>query len=147
MCDSESKTIPRIGVGVMLLAPHGYVFMRRLGSHGSGTYSFPGGHLEYGESVIECAVRECQEELGVLLRDPATLSFFTEDFFPDYNRHYITLYVTGWCDTQPRICEPEKCDHIKFVTLGDKLPDLLFSGIRQAWDFKLNAIVHLRKNG
>lgn len=144
MSDDMETSCPdpqvRVGVGVMLLAPSGYVLMRRQGSHGEGEYSFPGGHLDFGETVLECAVRECQEELGVLVRDPATMPLFTEDFFPEHNRHYITVYVTGWCDTVPHILEPHKCDHLKFVNIGDPLPTPLFSGVRRVWDYKQSTI-------
>ena len=137
----------RVGVGVMLLAPGGYVLMRRQGSHGAGEFSFPGGHLEFGETVQECATRECMEELGVTLRDPSTMPIFTEDFFPESNRHYVTVYVTGWCDTVPKILEPHKCDQLKFASIGDVLPTPLFSGVRKVWDYKQNTIAKVGKRG
>lgn len=137
----------RVGVGVMLLAPGGYVLMRRQGSHGEGEFSFPGGHLEFGETVLECAARECLEELGVSLRDPATMPIFTEDFFQEHNRHYITVYVTGWCDSTPKILEPHKCDQLRFVSIGDELPTPLFSGVRTAWDHKQDTIAKVGKRG
>jgi 8-oxo-dGTP diphosphatase len=130
-----------VGVGVLLLAPGGYVLMRRQGSHGEGEWSFPGGHLEFSETVLDCARRECGEELGVTLKDPATVPLFTEDFFPEHRRHYITVYVTGWCEEQPRIQEPEKCSQLKMVTLGDSLPSPTFSGVAAVWEYKSNAIV------
>lgn len=34
-------------------------------SHDHNYYALPGGHLEYGESVIECIEREIKEELGI----------------------------------------------------------------------------------
>lgn len=34
-----------------------------VGTH-KGQVSFPGGHLDKGETVIDAAIRECQEELG-----------------------------------------------------------------------------------
>lgn len=147
MCDTVATPTVQVGVGVMLLAPAGYVLMRRQGSHGAGTWSFPGGHLEHGETVLECAKRECREELGVELKDPSVISFFTEDSFPESQLHYITLYVTGWCDTHPHICEPLKCDYLKFAAFGDSLPDPLFSGVEQVWNHKLAAIVSRQKNG
>lgn len=135
----------RVGVGVMLLTPGGYVLMRRQGSHGEGEWSFPGGHLEFSETVLDCAVRECREELGVHVRDPITMPVFTEDFFPEHNRHYITVYVTGWCDTVPQILEPHKCTHLRFVNIGDELPAPLFSGVRRIWDYKQGTIAKVAK--
>jgi 8-oxo-dGTP diphosphatase len=140
---TESVVDPqvRVGVGVLLLAPGGYVLMRRQGSHGADTWSFPGGHLEFSETVLDCARRECLEELGVTLRDPVTMSLFTEDFFPEEGRHYITVYVTGWCEETPRIQEPEKCSQIRVVCIGDELPSPLFSGVAAIWAHKQASIV------
>ena len=131
----------RVGVGVMLLAPGGYVLLRRQGSHGSGEWSFPGGHLEYGETVLECAQRECLEELGVELKDATVMPLFTEDLFPSHSRQYITLYVTGWCEAAPKIMEPHKASQIKSLSIGDSLPDPIFSGVTAAWEYKKNTIV------
>lgn len=131
----------RVGVGVMVLGPGGYVLLRRQGSHGEGEWSFPGGHIEFSETVLECAARECQEELGVALKDAAVMPFFTEDHFPQHNRQYITLYVTGWCEEVPRIMEPHKASQIKSFNIGDSLPEPLFSGVETAWLYKKNTIV------
>jgi len=131
----------RVGVGVMLLAPGGYVLMRRQGSHGEGEWSFPGGHLEFSETVLDCARRECEEELGVEIKDPCTVPLFTEDFFPEHGKHYITVYVTGWCEQQPRILEPKKCSQLRLVSLSETLPAPLFSGVASVWDFKSKSVV------
>ncbi len=133
--------VVRVGVGVLLLSPGGYVLMQRQGSHGEGEWSFPGGHLEFSETVLDCARRECLEELGVTLKDACTVPLFTEDFFPDHNRHYITVYVTGWCEEQPRILEPEKCSQLKMVTLGDSLPAPTFPGVGTVWEYKSRSII------
>lgn len=40
----------------------------RKGSHGDGEWALPGGHLEMGESFEQCAVREVEEETGIMVR-------------------------------------------------------------------------------
>ena len=49
---------PRVGVGVIVLREGRVLLGRRLGSHGAGTWQFPGGHLEAFERVEDCARRE-----------------------------------------------------------------------------------------
>ena len=123
----------RVGVGVMVLTPAGYVLIKRKGSHGEGEWSFPGGHLEFGESVEDCGRREVMEELGVELSEVRVLGCFTEDQFP--GKHYITLYVIGKAVGEPRIIEPDKASDICFVTstsVGD-LPTPLFGGVAEAY--------------
>lgn len=39
------------------------------------TYQFPGGHLEYGESLDECLKREIKEETGIELEEVALNPF------------------------------------------------------------------------
>jgi 8-oxo-dGTP diphosphatase len=66
--------------------------MRRAGAHGAGTWGLPGGHQEYGESPEGTAVRETEEETGLLVRPTARLGF-TDDPMPEIGRHYVTLFV------------------------------------------------------
>lgn len=85
----------------------------RKGSHGADTWSFPGGHLEPGETIFECASRELREETAIA-RDPNCFRklTYTNDIFLSEGKHYITIYVetdfngdTPW----PEVMEPEKC--------------------------------------
>lgn len=54
----------------------------------------PGGHLEYGETMEDCARREVLEETGLHL---GALRFgrLTETVLHDVQRHYITLFMIG----------------------------------------------------
>ena len=50
------KKYPKVGIGVMILNDQNQVLLGlRQGSHGAGEWSFPGGHLEFGETVFETA--------------------------------------------------------------------------------------------
>ncbi|WP_413777060.1 NUDIX domain-containing protein, partial [Streptococcus pneumoniae] len=45
---------PKVGVAIIARRPDGCILMgRRKGSHGAGTHSVPGGHLEPGEDIVD----------------------------------------------------------------------------------------------
>jgi 8-oxo-dGTP diphosphatase len=57
--------VVRVGIGVFVWKDGKFLMGKRLGSHGSGTWSIPGGHLEFDETWQQCAVREVLEETGL----------------------------------------------------------------------------------
>ena len=56
---------PKVGVGVAVFQEGRILLGKRKGAHGDGEWGFPGGHLELGETVEECARRELFEETGM----------------------------------------------------------------------------------
>lgn len=114
----------RVGVGVFILSsshesPSNPRFLigKRKGSHGSGTYALPGGHLEYGETPEECAAREVLEETGLKVTNTQFLTA-TNDVMEADRKHYITLFVV--CvrdddDAEARVLEPEKCEGWEWI--------------------------------
>jgi 8-oxo-dGTP diphosphatase len=123
---------PLVGVGVGVICADGIVLLKRQGSHGSGEWSLPGGHLEFGESVIDCARREVKEELGVDLEKCRVIGQFTEDYFP--GKHYITLYCIGTTYQTPKIIEHDKASDSCCIRSKSELPSPLFSGVDQIID-------------
>jgi len=100
---------PRVGVGVIVLRGDLVLLGRRVGSHGAGTWALPGGHLEFGESVEQCARREVTEEAGLSLTTIVP-GPYTSDVFAVEQRHYVTLFVVARCPVgEPEIREPDKC--------------------------------------
>lgn len=82
---------------------------QRLTSHGKDDWQFPGGNLEVGESVLECAARELSEETGLDMAF-AEHAGFSNELFSAGEREYITLYVSAaYLSGEPAIMEPEKC--------------------------------------
>jgi len=113
--DAADSQAPRIGVAV-IIRRGGLVLLgkRRSATHGDGVWQFPGGHLEWGESVHDCARRETREETGLELttiRDGP----WTNDRFPANAgkpaRHYVTLFVVADAPNgEPVTLEPDKCE-------------------------------------
>ncbi|KAI9137464.1 NUDIX hydrolase domain-like protein [Paraphysoderma sedebokerense] len=119
---SASKPLVRVGVGVFVMRQDKKILIgKRKGSHGNGTFQLPGGHLEFGETFEECAIREVKEEAGL---DIHNLSFetATNDIFPTDNKHYVTVFMKGWCkDPNPNaiVMEPEKCEKWEWLSWED----------------------------
>ncbi len=73
------------------------------------TYQFPGGHLEKGETIKECLVRELKEELGMDIEDiPVTPFFKLSHYNKNYhdtglNRQNDIYYVLINTDRNPRL--------------------------------------------
>ncbi len=102
----------------------------RAGSHGHGTWSIPGGHLEYGESWEECARREVMEEVGVTLKNVRYLAT-TNDVFEKDGKHYISIWMEAEIDQgEPRSMEPHKVLGLTWADLKH-LPEPLF---QPSWD-------------
>ena len=57
----------RVGVAVIIMRQNTILLGERIGAHGANTWATPGGHLEFGEAVEQCAIREVYEETGLNL--------------------------------------------------------------------------------
>jgi 8-oxo-dGTP diphosphatase len=124
---------PEVGVGVLVLRAGTVLLGLRRGSHGAGTWSPPGGHLEFGEDPVECARREAFEEAGIAL-GPCQLIGVTNDLFEVERKHYVTLfYAADLVSGVPTVKEPTKCDAWQWWP-WTALPDNLFLPLRHLRD-------------
>jgi 8-oxo-dGTP diphosphatase len=126
--------IPRIGVAVIVQRDDRVLLgLRRSSTHGDGVWQFPGGHLEYGETVEACAVRETLEETGLSVRVVAR-GPWTNDVFADSARHYVTLFMLATVEAgEAEVREPNKCAEWRWFR-WDALPTSLFLSIRHLLD-------------
>lgn len=119
------ERIPRIGVGVLIRKDNKVLLGKRKSAHGTGSWCAPGGHLEFMETVEDCARRETMEETGLTIIN-IQKTIYTEDFFTDEDKHYLTmLIVADWESGEPELREPHKCEEWNWFT-WDNLPDPLF---------------------
>ncbi|MCX6773567.1 MAG: NUDIX hydrolase [Candidatus Micrarchaeota archaeon] len=119
---------PLVGVSVVLVRGNKVLLGKRKGSSnglGIGTWSFGGGHLEFGESPEECGRRELLEETGLEASNFRFLTI-TNDVFPEYGKHYITLFVLAdYVSGEARNLEPEKCEKWEWFE-WNHLPEPLY---------------------
>jgi len=101
---------PYVGVAVIVIRDGRVLLGRRINSHGTGTWQFPGGHLEFGESIEACAERELFEETGLTIISQR-MGPFTNDYFKSEGKHYVTLFVIAdKTSGEVRLKEPHKCE-------------------------------------
>jgi 8-oxo-dGTP diphosphatase len=116
---------PRVGVAVFITNGNKILLGKRKNAHGDGSWATPGGHLEFGESLEQCARREVMEETGLTLQN-IRRGPYTNDVFIDEHKHYITIYmIADYTMGLPRVMEPEKCEQWEWFAWND-LPQPLF---------------------
>ena len=119
----------QVGVGVLVMRDGAVLLGLRRGSHGAGTWSPPGGHLEFGEDPVDCARRETLEEAGIELGQCRFVGV-TNDLFEAENKHYVTLFYTApLLSGVPTVTEPTKCEAWQWWP-WEELPENVFLPLR-----------------
>jgi len=97
----------------LFFAHDGAVLLQRRYNTGyeDGKYSVPAGHLDGGESVIQAAIREAQEELGVKVSPDSIRAVGVMHRKAGDERIDFFVEVSRW---QGEIInnEPQKCDRL-----------------------------------
>ena len=127
----ESRFSLVSAVHLFLLRRQQVLLLRRRNTgYEDGNYSVPAGHLDGGEQVIQAAIREVREEVGIEIAPedldvvrimPRQAEDERIDFF---------IVARRW-DGEPRNCEPDKCDQLYWVDI-DKLPGNVIPYVRRA---------------
>jgi ADP-ribose pyrophosphatase YjhB (NUDIX family) len=106
-----------VGVHVLLLRDDRVLLGRRAGTgYADGMWHLPSGHLEAGESVVDTAVREAREEIGVAVR-PEDLTFaHVSHLAPE--RVNVFFVAEKWAG-EPYNAEPHKCSEIAWWPLRE----------------------------
>ncbi|KKP59581.1 MAG: hypothetical protein UR53_C0001G0081 [Candidatus Magasanikbacteria bacterium GW2011_GWC2_34_16] len=116
---------PKVGVGVIVKKDGKVLMQKRKGAHGFGTWCFPGGHMEFGESLEETARRETIEELGIEITN-IWVGPYTNDVHTGEGKHYVTLFVVSdYASGDPKIMEPDKTEFFDWFD-WEEMPRPLF---------------------
>jgi 8-oxo-dGTP diphosphatase len=119
---------PIVGVSAVLLRADRVLVGRRRGSHGAGTWAFPGGKVDPGEDPATAVARELAEETGLVAVEVRPITW-TSDVIEsgDERWHFVTLHhlvVASPGDPQTR--EPDKVEGWRWVAL-DAIPEPRFA--------------------
>lgn len=114
----------KVGVGVLVIKDGKVLLGKRKGSHGADEYGGPGGHVEYGETLEQTALREIAEECGIRVKDLHVQC--VSDLLTYLPKHYVDVgFVATWAGGEPQVLEPHKLESWGWYDI-DNLPDNLF---------------------
>ena len=66
-----------------------YLLQNRVKKDWQG-YTFPGGHIEPGESIVQSAIREVKEETGLTMKNPRLVG--VKQFWAESGRYIVFLF-------------------------------------------------------
>jgi 8-oxo-dGTP diphosphatase len=110
---------PQVGAGLIIRKGNSILLGFREKKFGYGQLCLPGGHVELFETAEVAAIREAEEECGLKV-GKAKLIGFTEDFYPEDGKHYITIFFTArWIGGEPVDMEPNKISNWQWYPIKD----------------------------
>lgn len=93
--------------------------------HGEGTWTLPGGKLDFGESFEDGAYREVLEETGIKIdKEKLKLISLTNDIVED--AHFVTIgFLCQDFEGEPQVREPDEITEWRWFPLNE-LPTPIF---------------------
>ncbi len=140
------KTLPRPGVGVMLLNKKNEVLLGRRSDdpaktllHGENTWTLPGGSVTFGESLKECAVRETLEETGIRPGRLKPVSISDEIV---HDAHFVCIgFLCREFQGEPQVREPDEIREWRWFPMGS-LPEEMFQPSRSVIENYMNKRIY-----
>ena len=116
-----------VGVGAILVNPRGQIFLARRGPNAKnerGLWEFPGGSVEFGETLSAALRREMREEYGIEIVVGELLDV-VDHILPEEGQHWVSpTYLCTILSGEPRILEPGKCSEIRWFFPNEVPGDL-----------------------
>lgn len=111
-----------VGVGAIIVNDSNQLFLARRGEKAKnerGCWEFPGGSVEFGETLADALKREMREEYDVEIEVGALLDV-VDHILLEENQHWVSpTFICRILAGEPRIVEPEKCVEIGWFSPED----------------------------
>ena len=111
-----------VGVGAIILDTEGRVFLARRGSlaqNERNRWEFPGGSVEFGETLEHALSREIAEEYGCEIEVQELLDV-VDHIIPDEGQHWVSpTFICRVKGGTPHIREPHKCEEIGWFSIDE----------------------------
>lgn len=122
---------PRVGVATAIRRDDQVLLGFRKSKHAIGTWGFPGGKQEGGESFEGCALRETEEETGIILAQ-ARLWTVENTIFHTEDVHFVVVFMVADMPKgqDARVTEPTMCACWDWFP-WNRLPSPLMQGIEK----------------
>jgi 8-oxo-dGTP diphosphatase len=127
----ENKKVKGGGLGVLIIKEEQVLLGKRHDNpdkadselHGEGTWTMPGGKLEFGESFEDGAKREVYEETGIKLKKVKVICVNNDK---NEYAHFITIGLfSDDFSGEPKVMEPDEITEWKWFDLKN-LPTKLY---------------------
>lgn len=113
-----------VGAGAVILNRKGEIFLALRGPQARNErhrWEFPGGSVEFGETLKRALVREIREEYGFSI-EVVRLLDVVDHIIPKESQHWVSpTFLCRYKSGTPRIREPHKCSEIGWFPL-DRIP-------------------------
>ncbi len=110
-----------VGVGAIIRDQGGKYFLSQRGPQSrneQGKWEFPGGSVDFGETLQQAIRRELEEEFGVVI-EVGELVAVANHIITDESQHWVSpTFLCRIVKGQPEIMEPEKCLQFGWFTLS-----------------------------
>lgn len=138
----------RAGVGIMLKRGNEVLFGLRHEDpekasselRGEGTWTFPGGKVDLGETIQTSIIRELEEETGIQIsKDSLRIISIRDNIKGD--AHFLTAgFLCTDFSGEPEVKEPDEIVEWKWFSLDELPENIYFPSERIVEDYKSNAL-------
>ena len=103
---------------------------------GEGTWTMPGGKLEFGETFEEAAKRELEEETGMILNNAKIICLHNNK---NEHAHFVTIGILAEdFEGEAKIMEPDEITEWKWFSLEDLPTPMYFPSENILKNYKEN---------